>query len=607
MIRLVKIFLISVLLTGAMSAQEFTATVDKTTVGQNERFQVYFEFKGSDTNGLSDFAPPTFQGFKVLSGPNQSTSMQIINGSVSASISYSYYLTATDIGKFTIGSASIEYKGTKYSTEPITITVVKGQASPATQQQDDSGISQEEIGENVFILAQADRNSVYKGEQVTVTYKLYTRLEISSPQISKLPTYEGFWAEELDAISNLRFEIEMYQGKRYRTATLKRVALFPTKSGELSVTPFELNIPVIVKKRNTGRDLFDDFFNDSFFGRRETIDHLARSNRIKVNVKELPTASKPDSFNGAVGNFNFSAKLDKTEAETNEPITLRVNINGTGNIKLLDLPEVELPVGFEQYEPKTSESINRRGQISGTKSAEYILVPRIAGEKVIKPVEFSYFNPRTGKYVTLTSPEFNLSIKRGASAAEPSISGYTKEDVKLLSEDIRFIKTSDFNFRKVGELKTIQSWFWYSLALPLVIFIAFLSIKNRQSKLSGNVMLMKYQKAEKLARQRLKAAKKAIDNSDQVLFYNELSSALFGYLEDKLGLQRAEFTQEKVLLMLEQKKVKPDLVNHVKEILDKCEFARFAPQKSTNEIALRIYEDTVKTIVELEGSIVLGK
>jgi hypothetical protein len=604
--KYISSIVIAILLTSTVYSQKFQATVDKTTVGQNERFQVYFTFEGAAGGNISNFTPPGFKGFNILSGPNQSTSMKIENGRTTSSITLSYWINASQMGEFTIGSASANYSGKQYKTNPVKIKVVKGSAQPAQAQQQ-GNISQEDIGENVFIVATPNKRSVYRGEQVTVTYKLYTRLEISSPQINKLPSYQGFWAEELESGNNIRFEIEMYKNQRFRSAVIKKVALFPTKSGELEVTPFELTIPVIVKRKNTGRDIFDDFFNDSFFGRRETVEHLAKSNKVMIDVKDLPTENVPESFNGAVGNYKFSAALDRTDVETNESITLKMAIRGNGNIKLLDLPKIELPTGFEKYDPKTRESITRKSTVSGSKTAEYLIVPRIAGEKIIPAVEFSYFNPSTKKYVTSRSPEFNISVKKGKSTVETAVSGYSKEDVKLLTEDIRFIKTSDFNFTEMKDQKIIRSWFWYSLILPLMIFIGFIGVKKRQDKLSGNLQLRKYQKAEKTAKARLKNAKKVLAESDIARAYNELSLALFGYLEDKLGLQKSEFTQDRVLSELLDRGVNKELVDKAKDILDKCEFARFAPQMQDEKTCQDLYDQAVEVIINLENSILMVK
>ena len=312
---LTVLFLFSFLSTSF--AQKFEASVDKTTVQQNERFQVYFTFDGGDRASLQSYRPPNFKNFSVLSGPNQSSSMSIINGNVSSTITYSYIIVAPNVGEFTIDEASVQLKGTEYKTEPLKVSVVKGSTSAKSQvkQNNNQAMSNDELNENVFIRAIADKYTAAKGEQITVTYKLYTKLNISSPQVSKLPQYKGFWAEELETGNNIQFEVEMYKGVRYRSATLKKVALFPTKSGQLTVTPFELEVPVVVKRTQRSSDPFDSFFNDSFFGRTETIQFKATSNSVVINVNDLPTVGMPESFAGAVGEFTFEASLDKNKVK----------------------------------------------------------------------------------------------------------------------------------------------------------------------------------------------------------------------------------------------------------------------------------------------------
>jgi hypothetical protein len=415
-----KFIIVLLLFTTALSynlfAQEFTATVDKTVVGQYDRFQVYFTFNGSDVNGVQNFRPPSFQNFKVLSGPNQSTSMQYINGKVSGSLTFSYILQPSDIGSFTIGAASVTFGGKSYSTSLVNIKVEKG--TPQQKAESNGGYSDAELDKNVFIVAQANKSRVMLGEQITVTYKLYTKLNIASPQINKLPQYQGFWAEEMDPTRTINFTVEMYKGERYRAAEIKQVALFPTKTGVLNVTPFELNVPVIVKKKRTGNDVFDEFFNDSFFGRTETVQHLTKSNTLKVTVDPLPSSNVPSSFNGAVGNFNFKAEIDKNKVSTNESITLRLTVSGSGNIKLLNLPEPQLPAGFEKYDPKIYDNVNKGTVISGQKISEYLIVLRSPGAKEIPPIEFTYFNPSLKRYVTQSSPSFKIFVEKGVGQYE---------------------------------------------------------------------------------------------------------------------------------------------------------------------------------------------
>ncbi len=599
---LYNFLILTLLLTSNLRGQEFSAAVDKTTVGQNERFQVYFTFNGGDVNGLSNFTPPDFKGFRVLGGPNQSTSVQIINGKVSGSLTYTYVLVASNLGDFSIGKATVDFKGQKLSSNPLQMKVVQGQTS--SQEPKSTEINQEELAKNVFIIANPDKRKVMKGEQITVAYKLYTRLNISSPQISKLPTYEGFWAEEMDAPANIRFEMEMYNGERYRVAEIKKVALFPTKTGELSVTPFELKIPVILKKRRSSNDIFDDFFNDSFFGRTETVDYLAKSNQVIIDVQSLPLQGVPASFNGAVGDFKFDVSLDKSNVEVNEAVSLKLSLSGTGNIKLLDLPEIVLPVGFEKYDPKTSESINRNGRVSGRKSVEYLIVPRIPGEKIIQPLEFSYFSPAKNKYITTKSEDLIIQVKTGAAGFDPSISGFSKEDVRLLNEDIRFISTSSGNLRKKDDYGLIKSWFWIGAVTPLLLLFIVMGMFKRQEKISGNLELLRYRKAKKIASARLKSARKALNQNKTGEYYSELAQALFGYLEDKLNLQKSEFSVDKVIEILKNQNVKSEFTESLKNIAETCERARFAPSGMNIEKARDLSKETFNLIIQLEKSIV---
>ncbi|MGB5849505.1 MAG: BatD family protein, partial [Ignavibacteriaceae bacterium] len=393
-------------------AQSFVASVDETTVADNQHFEVSFTFSGKNINGARNFKPPTFTNFLVLSGPNQSTSIQIINGVQSGSLSYNYVIQAKSIGTFSIGTASIEYNGESFKTKPIKITIVKGSSKPKKQKQD-AEISDEEIAKNLFIRAVVDKRKAFLGEQVTVTYKLYTRLNIAAQMsISKLPQYQGFWAEELETSSNITFATEVIDGKQYRVGVLKKAALFPTQAGKLEITPFELSVPIQLRRNRNRNNFFDDFFNDPF-GFNQTIEYNATSNKVTIDVLFLPTEGKPISFNGAVGEFSLNADIDKTTAKTNEAVTLKVILSGQGNLELLDMPELNLPSGFEKYEPKTSENINKRNIISGSKIAEYLMIPRVVGTREIPTVEFSYFNPVKKKYVTLRSKAFKLDITQG--------------------------------------------------------------------------------------------------------------------------------------------------------------------------------------------------
>lgn len=582
-------------------AQSFVASVGQTTVADNQRFEVSFTFSGKNINGVRNFKPPKFRNFLVLSGPNQSTSIQIINGVQSASLSYNYIIQSKRIGTFSIGTASIEYNGETFKTKPIKITIVKGSSKPKKQKQD-AGISDEEIAKNLFIRAIVDRRKVYLGEQVTVTYKLYTRLNIAAQMsISKLPHYQGFWAEELETSSNITFATEVIDGKQYRVGVLKKAALFPTQTGKLEITPFELTVPIQLRRNRNRNNFFDDFFNDPF-GFNQTVEYNATSNKVTVNVLPLPTEGKPDSYHGAVGEFTLNADVDKTTAKTNEAVTLKVILSGKGNLELLEMPELNLPSGFEKYDPKTTENIKKRNIISGSKTAEYLMIPRVVGTREIPPVEFSYFNPTNKKYVTLRSKSFKLNITQGEQLPEVEYAG--KEDVQHLGSDIRFIKTSFEDIYKKEESVLFTTFFWVGGITPMLILFIAVGWKKRNDKLAGNVALLRYSKAKKVAKNRLKKAKKLMQENNYKEFYTEVSLALFGYLEDKFHIPKAEFTIERAMDELRKTGVEESLIIDVKKAAEDCEFIRFAPGAEKSDAMQNMYDQLTTVIINVEKNIV---
>ncbi|MCH7963022.1 MAG: protein BatD [Bacteroidetes bacterium] len=584
-------------------AQSFVASVGQTTVEDNQHFEVSFTFSGKDIKGVRNFKPPAFSNFLVLSGPNQSTSIQIINGVQSASLSYNYIIQVKRIGTFSIGTASIEYNGEAFKTKSIKITIVKGSSKPKRQKQD-ADISDEEIAKNLFIRAVVDKRKAYLGEQVTVTYKLYTRLNIAAQMsISKLPQYQGFWAEELETSSNITFATEVIDGKQYRVGILKKAALFPTQTGKLEITPFELTVPIQLRRNRNRNNFFDDFFNDPF-GFNQTVEYNATSNKVTINVLSLPTEGKPDSFHGAVGEFSLNVDIDKTTAKTNEAVTLKVILSGKGNLELLEMPELNLPSGFEKYEPKTSENIIKRNIISGSKTAEYLMIPRIVGIREIPPVEFSYFNPTKKNYVTLRSKSFKLNITQGEQLPEVQYTG--KEDVQHLGSDIRFVKTSFEDIYKKEESVLFTTFFWVGGIVPMLILFVAVGWKRRTDKLAGNVALFRYSNAQKVAKNRLKKAKKLMQGNNYKEFYTEVSQALFGYLEDKFHIPKAEFTIERAMDELRKTGVEESLINDVKKAAEECEFIRFAPGAEKSTAMQNMYDQLTMVIIDVEKNIAGG-
>jgi hypothetical protein len=337
----------------------------------------------------------------------------------------------------------------------------------------------------------------------------------------------------------------------------------------------------------------------------QTVDFTAKSNSVKINVQPLPQNNVPDSYNGAVGSFSMDSQIDKKQTKTNEPVTLKITISGTGNISLLDMPEIKLPAGFEKYEPKVDQQINRNGKITGKKTADYLIVPRDAGKKEIPPVKFSYFDLNKKSYVTLSSPAYDIDVKQGTSVGSDEYAG--KEDVKLLGEDIRYIKTDKETLHRQGNIVFNQFGFWAAIGFPFFIALGLVVWRRREDKLAGNVQLMKYQRAQKVAKLRLKQAKTLMDANDHDAFYSEISLALFGYLEDKLHIPKSELSVEKASSELKKHGLSEEIINEFERIANKCEFIRFAPKESETAAMNEIYNELSHIIIELEKSLSVKK
>ncbi|MBI3787998.1 MAG: protein BatD, partial [Ignavibacteriales bacterium] len=329
--------------TALSSAQNatFIASTERTTVGANEQFEVTFTASGSDLNSMKNFHAPEFGKLVVLTGPSQSTNVQIFNGQMNSSLTLSYTLYAREPGKYTIGAASIEYKGTALRTQPLQIEVVKG-----NPQQKQSAPDAVNIGNSVFLRATVDKQRAKQGEQLTVTYKLYFNVRVSGYDIARAPVYQGFWSEDLEQSKQPTVTTEMFEGKQYNVAIIRKTALFATQAGKLTIAPLELRCNVQVQSKKRSNDPFDSFFNDPFFSRLQTVEQEFKSNSLPVTIDALPGTS-PADYKGAVGKFSFTATVDKNTVQTGDPITLRLSVAGTGNIKLLTIPKPSLPNDFE--------------------------------------------------------------------------------------------------------------------------------------------------------------------------------------------------------------------------------------------------------------------
>jgi hypothetical protein len=582
----------------------FEASVDRSVVGVGDQFVLSYVLSNAGVGGGRNLQLPDLSKFHIMSGPDQSSSVRIVNGSYSSSVTYSYVLQPKEIGKFTMLSASIEVGGNTLRSNSVTIEVVKGTPKPKQQAANTNDVGAQ-IGENLFLKATVDRTHVIQGEQINLAFKLYTRVSVNNYAVEKNPNMTGFWGEDVEVAKNIQLGTEVVNGRQFRVGVIKRMALFPTQSGTLEIEPMEVQTSVQVQDRRS-MDPFDSFFQNPF-GR--TVNYMVKSEPIKIRVDPLPPDAPPE-FKGAVGQFAMSTTVDKKTTRTNEPITLKVNISGTGNIKLIESPTVELPADFEQYTPKVTDNINRQAEkISGSKSFEYLLIARYPGLKVIKPVVFAFFDPVKRQYIRLRSPQIELNVEQGAAPLAPLISGTSREDVRMLSQDVRFIKLSEGGLVHRGEYFYTSAVFMSMMLMPLLgLAGAFVYSRRRQAVMLDQIGYRNRQ-AIKVARKGLREAEyllKAKGSSgtpagnQRLRFYGEVSKALWKYLGDKLNIPQSAFSVEGAVGVLAEKNAPDEILRSLKSLLETCDMARFAPTSLDLSVMRRTYNEAQRIIVELE-------
>lgn len=581
-------------------AQEgtFTASASQSQIAAGEQFQVAFTFDGSDYNSVREFRAPNFGQFVVISGPNQSTNMQWVNGKMSASISYTYILYARQPGKMTIGSATIEYKGKTLKSEPIQIEVSPGKPK---QQQSQSNQSTADVGDNLIIKAFADKQHVRQGEQLIVTFKLYTRVSVTGYDLAKAPTFDGFWSEDFEMPKQPTQMTEVLNGKQYRTIVLKKTALFATQAGNLKIAPLEARCAVQVQSKRRSNDPFDQFFNDPFFQQVQTVNMDVKSNPLAIIVDPIP-ANAPSGFSGAIGRFTFNSSVDTRNVKAGDPITLRISVLGSGNIKLVALPKPQLPADMESYEPKISEEISRDGGvIRGKKIAEYLLIPRNAGQRVLEPLQFVYFDLDKKEYVTLRSPKFEFSIAPGKDFSSSGVNLAAKEDVRMLGEDIRFLKLSIGNLQSADETKS-SLWFVFGIILPPVVFAGAWFYRKRMEKIYGDMPKLLFETAGREASRRLKKARALLEQGNTESYHAEILRALLVYLEHKLRTPKAKFAMEEAVVQLKQNGVSEEVIRSLKTCMERAEFVRYAPGSDTTDARKELLDVAAGAINSIEQS-----
>lgn len=584
-------------------------------VAMGEPFRVEFSLNAEPDDG--SFKAPSFEGFDVLAGPSVSRGDQRVfaNGTLTRIYNevYTYVLMPQAAGNVTIGPAEIAVDGTTYRTAPLPIEIVnEGQnsaqqpqqpgATPGGGQQKDAsgaGAQRQIASDDILLRAVVSRTSVFKGEPLRVTFKLYERVNVVGYNDIKFPSFNGFWAQELNT-DNVRRQRETYNGKVYETLVAREFLLYPQQAGTLAIDPAELTAvaQVVVPSRTV----------DPFFGPQHEIYNVPRkvqSQRISVKVMPLP-AGAPSSFNGAVGNFTMDATLPPERLAANSAATYTVKIAGSGNLTFVQAPKLTLPGSFEQYNVKTIESINPSAAgISGYRQFEYPFIARAEGTYEIEPVEFSYFDPARIQYVTLRSKPLTLEITPDAQGGGDAVvmqgRGMSKEEVKLLGQDIRFIKLGKAQLHPERRPFLFSGLYWVLLATILLVFAGSYAALRKRIRESQNVALVRGKRANKIAVQRFRAARKYMEEHDRHAFYEEMLRALWGYMSDKFNIPVANLTKENVREELTKRGVSHDEAQRFTAIISQCDEAQYSPAASAQ--MTDVYSEGVDLISRIESVI----
>jgi hypothetical protein len=576
---------ILVLLTNLICAQDisFTAEAPK-VIRSGEQFQLVYTLNES----VDDFAPPNFGEFQYLGGPmtSSSTSIQIINGRTARSSNYTfiYYLQAPAIGKYTLAPATATFKKKNVQSNSIEIEVIgtsqnSSTGSAANSQQSDQVHVEAPGGEDIFVRLEVDKRSAYVGEGITAWVKLYTKVSISGvDQQFKGPDFVSFYKQDIELPPLTNLEREKVGNDIYNTGILKKVILFPQKSGDVVVEPFDLLVEVQKQVRRQPQSIFDDFFGSSYQRSRINLKSLT----VRFNIKQLPV-NQSQGFTGAVGIFSLSASTNAVSVKTNDAITFKITVSGRGNIKLIESVKTDFPPAFDVFEPMIKTNIDKNA-LSGTKVFEYTAIPRHAGKYTVAPFSLVYFDLTDKTYKTLSTQSFDINVEKGENdSSSIVVSNLSKEDVKLLGSDIRYIATKT-RLHKKDKFIFGSKGFFSLFVVSFLIFILVLIIRKEQIKRSADMVKLRNRTAGKTASKRLKIASQIIKHGKKDEFYEELGKILWGYLSDKLNITIAELSKERALEEFKKFQIEDSLSEQFFSLAELCEYARFAPGGKETEM-----------------------
>ncbi len=608
MMRKVIFFLLLILTTvHAWADNKATLTADAPdVVVSGDQFRLTFTV---NTQKVKDFrAPSITKGFDVLMGPSRSqqSSTQIINGKVSSSssITYTYILMAGDAGTYTIPAASIEANGEKIFSNAVTIKVLppdqSASGSKGSQKSGAQAGNQAASGRitcnDLFITATASKTTVHEQEAILLTYKVYTLVNLRQ-LFGKMPDLKGFHTQEIELPQQKTFSLEHYKGRNYNTTVWSQYVLFPQQTGKLEIP--SITFEGVVAIQTVSDDPFDAFFNG---GGYQEVKKKIVTPKLTINVQPLP--AKPANFSGGVGEFTLASSINAKDVKTNDAVTIKLTISGSGNMKLISTPEVKFPEDFEVYDPKVTNNFEAsRAGLSGTQTIEYLAIPRHAGNFTIPPVEFTYFDLKSNSYKTLKTEAYNINVAKGQGNADQVIADFTnKENVKVLGQDIRFIKLGDTKLMPKGDVffGTVGYYLWY--IIPFVLFVGLVVFFRKQAAENANVAKVKTKKANKVATKRMKLAGKLLAENRKNEFYDEVLKALWGYISDKLSIPVSQLSKDNIEAELAKYGVADEVIKDFINALNECEFARYAPGDE-NEAMDKVYTTSVEAISKMENSI----
>ena len=586
-------------LTVVAMAQQITGRAPS-QVAVGEQFRLTYTVNTDDVSGFRAGNIP--DAFEVLMGPSTSTqsSFQMVNGhtSSSTSVTYTYILSATKNGSFTIPAAHATVGGKSISSNELHVKVAgTAHQSNSGGGQHPQGGSQARAagshisGSDLFIKVSANKTHVHEQEPILLTYKVYTLVDLTSLS-GKMPDLKSFYTREVPLPQEKSFKLETLNGRPYRTVTWQQYVMFPQTTGKLEIPSITYEGMVVLQNRNV--DPFEAFFNGGS-GYMEVKKEI-KAPGLSITVDPLP--ARPAGFSGGVGTFSMSAQIDKSEVKANDPVTLRVVVSGTGNMKLIKQPVVNLPKDFDQYDAKITDKTQlTTNGIEGSMIYDILVVPRHQGKYEVPPVEFTYFDTQSNSYKTLRSQPFTLDVAKGDGSS--GVAAYTSEEVKQLNKDIRYIKTGQTRLRAVGDYFFGSAFYWISLAVLLAVFISLFVIFRHRAMENANIGKMRGKRANKVAVRRLREANKLMKAGKQNEFYDEVLRALWGYVGDKLDMPVAQLSRENISLRLSERGVDADTVSQFIGALDECEYARYAPGDASGNMN-KVYDAAIQAIMKIE-------